>query len=51
MERKTGYKDMREWTSNKPLIVDRAAMKVVIGKYTYQGEMYIIFIPSAPSNY
>ena len=25
-------------------MVDRAAMKVVIGNYTYQGEMYIICV-------
>ena len=36
MERKTGYKDMREWTSREELIVDRA-MKVVIAKNTYLG--------------
>ena len=36
MERKTGYKVMREWTSREELIVDRA-MKVVIAKHTYLG--------------
>ena len=42
MERKTGYKDLREMTSYRQLMVDRAAMKVVIGNYTYQGEIHII---------